>query len=79
MKNKSRKIYGLYDVCQCNHESLQHNPKCSANVPVGKESYRGYVAPEILSKVCSCKKFKFSEANSANIFNHEKIESGKKK
>jgi hypothetical protein len=64
-------IPGLYDCCQCNHESLQHGKsgllKCSAIVPIGKETWRGWVDPKILSKNCSCKKFKYSVSNSENI------------
>jgi hypothetical protein len=62
-----KKMYSLYDVCQCNHEYLQHGPKCSAIVPVGKPSYRGWVAPEVKSEKCKCEKFKLSLENSARI------------
>ena len=67
------KKFGLYDVCSCNHEYLQHNNKCSAIVPIGKESYRGFVAQDVPSKTCECKKFKLSKQNSARIFNHERV------
>ena len=70
-ENQNMKKYGLYDVCECNHEFLQHNQKCSAIVPVGKDSYRGYVAPEIPSKTCECKKFILSTKNSGSISSHE--------
>jgi hypothetical protein len=69
----NKKKYGLYDVCDCNHEYLQHGNKCSAVVPVGKESYRGYVAPEIVRKTCSCTKFKLNIINSGRISSHEQL------
>lgn len=59
--------YSLYDVCQCQHEYLQHKQGCSAIVPIGKEGYRGWVDPKIESKNCSCKKFKYSLKNTNGV------------
>lgn len=71
-----KKQFGLYDICDCNHESSYHDKlkKCSATVPVGKEGYRGWVSPEIPHKVCNCLKFKFSQKNTANPKSSEDIE-----
>jgi hypothetical protein len=66
------KKYGLYDVCKCKHEYLQHDKKCSAIVPIGKEGYRGFVEPGIPSKTCSCKGFKYSLKNSGDIVPSER-------
>lgn len=72
-----KKIYGMYSICFCNHESSYHFKlkKCSATVPVGKEGYRGWVNPEIPHKACGCLKFKFSSKNTANPKSSEDIES----
>ena len=64
----------MYDVCDCNHESMLHlkgTNHCFAKTPVGKESYRGWVSPEMPSKTCSCKKFKYSRLNSERISSSE--------
>ena len=58
--------YSLYEVCDCNHEWLQHGKICSASVPVGKKGYRGYVSVETPSAPCGCKKFVLSVMNTSN-------------
>lgn len=61
------KSYTLYDVCYCNHENLQHSKKgCSANIPVGIEFFRGILPTGVPLEICRCKKFKFSQENTAN-------------
>lgn len=61
-----KKIYGLYDVCLCNHEFLQHDKICSARIPVGFRGYRGYISQDVLAQSCGCKKFLFNKENTAN-------------
>jgi hypothetical protein len=72
----SKKHYGLYSICKCNHESSYHLKlkNCSATVPVGKEEYRGWVSPDVEHKICNCLKFKFSAKNTANPKSSEDIE-----
>jgi hypothetical protein len=76
-EKEMKKIYGLYSICQCNHESSYHNKlkKCSATIPVGCVGYRGWVSSDIKSETCSCLKFKFSAKNTANPKSSEDIES----
>ena len=63
------KLPPLYDVCQCNHESMSHvqgTKKCFTNVPVGKQSFRGGCPNTWATEKCECKKFKFSKENTAD-------------
>lgn len=62
-----KKQYCMYDVCVCNHESMLHKKDvCFASIPVGRKFYRGNLPPKTLTEACGCKKFKFSQQNTAN-------------
>jgi len=62
-------VPALYDVCICNHESMSHvkgTTKCFINVPVGRQGFRGGFPLNWETEKCNCKKFKFSQKNTAN-------------
>ena len=62
-------VPAMYDICTCNHESMSHvkgTTRCFINVPVGRQGFRGGFPLNWETEKCNCKKFKFSQKNTAN-------------
>lgn len=59
----------MYDICLCNHELMCHQKsieKCLFNVPAGQQGFRGGFPIDWETEKCKCKKFRFSQKNTAN-------------
>lgn len=62
-------VPAMYDVCQCKHESMSHVKRvgrCFTKVPAGQQGFRGGFPLDWETEKCKCKKFKFSQVNTAN-------------
>ena len=62
-------VPSLYDVCICNHEAMSHNGRtkaCFTNIPIGRKFFRGGFPSDWETEKCDCKKFKFSQQNTAD-------------
>ena len=65
----AKSLPALYDVCQCNHEAMCHTGRtkaCFINVPVGRQLFRGGFPADWETERCKCRKFNFSQVNTAN-------------
>jgi hypothetical protein len=65
----AKNLPAMYDVCTCNHEAMSHTDRvkqCYTNVPVRQQGFRGGFPIDWETEKCNCKKFLFSQENTAN-------------